>query len=47
MPVKSFEEFMTFKTSLCREPVIAYARSDRTFSLVVDAAKELKKKKVD
>jgi hypothetical protein len=38
MPEKAMEAFETLKNELCSEPVIAYPRSDGTFSLIVDAA---------
>jgi hypothetical protein len=36
MPDEELEAFETLKTALCSDPVIAYPRSDRTFSLIVD-----------
>jgi hypothetical protein len=45
LPEKALNAFETLKNALCSEPVIAYPRSDRTFSLIVDAATGKKKKK--
>jgi hypothetical protein len=42
----ALEAFETLKKALCSEPVIAYPRSDRIFSLIVDAATGTEDKKV-
>jgi hypothetical protein len=35
---KALEAFNTLKTMLCIEPIMAYPRSDRTNTLIVDAS---------
>ncbi len=36
---KALEAFMTLKSWLCSEPIMAYPRSDRTYAFIVDASK--------
>jgi hypothetical protein len=45
MPDKALEALTTLKTTLFSEPVIAYLRSERTFSLIVDKATGTKEEK--
>jgi hypothetical protein len=38
MPKKLIEAFDSLESALCSEPVVAYLTSNRTFTLIVDAA---------